>query len=188
MVDVLNDLCREGTYVAVYGNSETPSKFMFGRILCVGDTRFAMLLISPNGEYDGIVVDDLEDIIRVAAHGKYHEKMMKLICPNEVNLQLPDIDESHIDRSVLIYAKETNRLVSIELEESGAVDVCGFVEEVSEATCKILEVDEYGFQDGDSVLDLRSISQISMDSADENRVMKLYRANYKAARLFDHKA
>ena len=102
MVDVLNDLCREGIYVAVYGNSETPSKFMFGRILCVGDTRFAMLLISPNGEYDGIVVDDLEDIIRVAAHGKYHEKMMKLICPAVAGSPRSGIDESHIDRSVLV--------------------------------------------------------------------------------------
>lgn len=177
MYNTMKKFCDEGTYVAVYGNLSDTSKFMFGQLLCVNEDRFAMLLISPNGNYDGIVVDDIDDIFRIDSHGHYHEKMAKLSGLCIESLKIPCIDPSCIDLSILSFAKETRSLVSIELRDSGIVDVVGFIENVADEVCQIHVVDEYGYDDGCTFVDMSSISQIALGSEDEQRIMKLYCAN-----------
>ena len=177
MYKTMKRLCDESTYVAVYGNLSDTSKFIFGQFLCVNETRFAMLLVSPNGDYDGIVVDDTDDVFRIDSCGRYHDKMAKLnnICMESLNL--PHIEPPCIDSSILSFAKETQSLVSIELRDSGIVDVVGFIENVTEESCQIHGVDEYGYDDGCTFVDMSSISQIVLGSEDEQRITKLYRAN-----------
>ncbi len=177
MYNIMKRLCDEGTYVAVYGNLSDTSKFMFGKLLCVNETRFAMLLISPNGDYDGIVVNDTDDVFRIDCSGRYHDKMAKLNNLCMECIKLPYIDPSYIDLSILSFAKETRSLVSIELRDSGVVDVVGFIENVDEESCQIHVVDEYGYDDGCTFVDMNNISQIALGSEDEQRIMKLYRAN-----------
>lgn len=177
MFDTMKKLCNEGTYVAVYDDSSNSSKFKFGKFLCVDETRFAMLLVSPNGDYDGIVVDDTNDVFRIDSCGRYHDKMAKLFRLCIENYELPSIEPSCIASSILSFAKETKRIVSIELLDSEIVDVVGFIESISEEVCRIHVVDEYGYDDGFAFVDISSISQITLDSEDEQRIAKLYYAN-----------
>ena len=67
--------------------------------------------------------------------------------------------------------------MSIELRDSGIVDVVGFIENVADEVCQIHVVDEYGYDDGCTFVDMSSISQIALGSEDEQRIMKLYCAN-----------
>ena len=172
---IIDDLHKADSYVAVYDNSADISQFKFGKFLCINDSRFAMLLISPNGDYDGIVVNDTEKIFRVASSGRYHEKIRKLMNFSLESVPLPCFDPQCIDMSILMYAKELNRLVSIELYDSGYYDVVGLVENVSESVCQIHTINEYGERDGCSFVNLDSISKISCDSEDERRVMRLFK-------------
>lgn len=177
MYNTMKRLCDEGTFVSVYDNLSDTSRFKFGKFLCVNEDRFAMLLISPNGDYDGIVVDDTDDVFRIGSCGRYHDKMAKLSSLCMESIKLPCIDPSCIDLSILSFAKETRSIVSIELRDSGFVDVVGFIESVAGECCQIHVVDEYGYDDGCTFVDMSSISQIALGSEDEQRITKLYRAN-----------
>ena len=86
---IIDDLHKADSYVAVYDNSADISQFKFGKFLCINDSRFAMLLISPNGDYDGIVVNDTEKIFRVDSSGRYHEKIRKLMNFSLESVPLP---------------------------------------------------------------------------------------------------
>ena len=179
MNDIMKSLCEESAYVSVYGDPMEVAKFKFGKFLCVGDFRTVMLLVSPNGDYDGIVVNNTEDVFRVDSCGHYHEKMGKLINFCIDSVELPCIDKACIDLSILSFAKERKKIVSIELHDSGFADVVGFVDEVDEKVCRIHVIDEYGYDDSCSYVDLNSISQIVLDSEDERRIARLYQANLK---------
>ena len=95
------------------------------------------------------------------------------------SVELPCIDKACIDLSILSFAKEREKIVSIELHDSGFADVVGFVDEVDEKVCRIHVIDEYGYDDSCSYVDLNSISQIVLDSEDERRIARLYQANLK---------
>lgn len=177
MFSIIDDFRKKESWVAVYDNSCDVSKFKFGRFLSVNDSRFAMLLVSPNGDYDGIVVDDVEDIFRIDSAGRYHEKIDKLIRFQSNEISPPCINPQFIDESILSYAKDSSRIVAIELHNSGVFDIIGFVKDVSETMCQVRLVNEYGEDDGDTFIDLRSISEISCDSEDERRVMRLYQVS-----------
>ncbi len=185
MYAVIDDLHKADSYVAVYDNSADVFQFKFGKFLCMNESRFAMLLISPNGDYDGIVVDNTEDIFRIDSCGRYHEKMAALKSFSIESLSLPCFDPQCIDMSILLYAKELKRLVSIELHDSGYFDVVGLVEDVSEGVCRIHIINEYGESDGCSFINMDSISKISCDSEDERRVMRLYQISNQSATVDD---
>ena len=109
MNDIMKGLCEESAYVSVYGDPMEVAKFKFGKFLCVGDFRTVMLLVSPNGDYDGIVVNNTEDVFRVDSCGHYHEKMGKLINFCIDSIELPCIDKACIDLSILTFAKERKK-------------------------------------------------------------------------------
>lgn len=177
MYDTMKSLCGEDVFVSIYHDTEDTDKFGFGRLLCVNETRYALLSLTPFGDYDGVVVRDTEDVFRIATCGQYHEKMKKLLRVNWDAIDLPDLDSSRIDFSVLSFAKERGKIVSVGLEEGGVFDVAGLVEDVSETVCKIRVINEYGYDDGVSYIDMDSIPVIQFDSDEEERIARLYRAN-----------
>lgn len=185
MYAIVDALHKTNSYVAVYDNSANVSQFKFGKFLCINESRFAMLLISPNGNYDGIAVNDTEDIFRVDSCGRYHAKMAALKSFNVESVSLPCFDPQCIDMSILLYAKELKRLVSIELHDSGYFDVVGLVEDVSEGVCRIHRINEYGESDGCSFINMDSISKISYDSEDERRIMRLYQISNQSETVDD---
>lgn len=174
MYNTLKPLCNEKRYVAIYDDCNDTSKFKFGVLLCVDDAYFALASITPNGDYDGIVVDETDDVFRVDCCGNYHNKMAKLsrICKDA--LELPVWEQGEIIKSLLRFAQKVKRLISFELSDSGIKDISGFVEDISECVCKVHAIDEYGFDDGYSYIDMDSITQITFDSEDEQRIARLY--------------
>lgn len=176
MYNCLKSLCNGNVRAAIYDGYDDTSRFKFGRLLCVDDTHFALAAISPNGDYDGIIVDEIEDVFRVDACGRYHDKMAKLeqICWDKI--EFPDFTQDEIIQSLLRFAQNARRPISFELNNSGVKDVSGFVDGISDRVCKIHSIDEYGYSDGHSYIDMDSITQIEFDSEDEQRIARLYDA------------
>lgn len=174
MRKLLENICTNGTFASVYTNSENTERFQYGRILAVNDARYAMVLVSPDGDYDGIISGFTREIFRVSIEDQYHEKMQKMMALSKTSFFLPLIDSNRIDRSLLLAAQKHGKIVSLELKDSGIGDVTGFVEDVSGTVCRIHEIDEYGRDDGHSYVELESISHISLDTDDEQRILRLY--------------
>lgn len=177
MLDILSKICLNKKRCCIYTDYDDMNKFCFGSVLAVNEKEIAIHLISPDGDDDGIVVMNTDDVIRVEVDGKYSEKMEKLCHGNVFNqYNLTDIADS-ILLSILSLANAQKQIVSVELLDSGYDDVIGFVESLEREVCVIKQIDEYGQEDGYSYISINDITQVSYSTQDEKRIMKLLKLN-----------
>lgn len=172
MFELLKKICIKEKLVSIYSDYEETEKFFYGKILCVNEDEVLIYLISPSGKFDGILVKKTSSIFRIEYGGDYESKMELLL-----DCDLPDfdypVDESDIGLSMLKNALETKEMISIELLDSGIYDLIGIVEAIDKTTCRIKQYNEYGFEDGYSIINPDDITQISYASQDEQRIKRL---------------
>ena len=164
-------------FISIYCN-DNMNNFLYGKLLSLNDFEFALMLISPNGDFDGILAKEINNIVRIEFDGQYEEKMSKLIS-FDTEEYCCNIDNKDIKRAVLSLAMNTEKIVSIEFQNSQSVNIMGFVEKVEENLCKIKQVDDYGYYDGYSYVYISEITQIVYNSNDENRVYRLWEKTIK---------
>lgn len=177
MFSILKRLLNEKKYVCIHADETSPNKFVFGKIIGVDTNNVAISMVSPDGEYDGVLLKQIDDIIRVEQSVSYENKMRKLMRMKEYDEKEFAIPNENILRGILDFAKETGVIISVELDHSGIDDVAGFVESVNDKTCELIQVNEYGEEDGESFITLSDISQICLDSSDEKRLLALFQAD-----------
>lgn len=174
MLKILTELSQNGKPASIYTNREETNKFHYGYVLAVNESVLAIHTLSADGDSDGILVIPTDFVYRVAIDGLYDQKMKKL-CSADLPVPLAGkIDPCNIKESLLQAAVETQQIISVELIHSGYSDIFGFVKAIQNDRCKIREVDDYGFEDGDSYVMLDDITQIRYASEDENRIRRLW--------------
>lgn len=175
MIDVLKELCKNKTLVSLYTGFDETDKFTFGYVSAVDEDWTAIHMISPDGFDDGIHVTRTDMVIRADVGGLYGEKMNKLIDGNPVAVYdfYDENGENGIMLSALLYAKNEKYIVSLELVDSGIVDITGFIDGIKDGMCRINVIDEYGAADGVSYVPVENITIVTFRSADEKRLEKL---------------
>lgn len=177
MIRIMNEACEGGKVISLYINEDDSSKFIFGRIICVGKEHIAIGLISPMGNYDGFLAVQTERVLRLEMDDQYSLSMQKLYLHNEIlYVDLSAYGENIIE-SLLLYAMEQGKIVQLELCDSGRDDVAGFIEMIDDSLCKIKQVSIYGEKDGYSFVPIHNITRVYCDSEDEQKLLKLYKAN-----------
>lgn len=180
MLKILKDLCSSKKAASIYTNYNTPTKFYYGVVIAINDEEIAIYTLSTDGKDDGIVAENIEDVIRVELDGLYEEKMRKLCSinpPIDFNVTL---DNNNIIKSLLYLALETKEIVSIELLDSGYDDVVGFVDEINDGQCRIKVIDEYGYEDGYSYFLIKDVTQVSYATEIEKRILNLWNISNKS--------
>lgn len=179
MEEVLTKALQNSLNMAVYTNPSDTTKFAFGKLLRIDHDCFALYLISPGGEYDGILVQEISEIQYLEINERYEQKI-KALCARR---SMPEVHISsateNVKTDVLLYAKAAGKIVAIEVNFSGLDDLTGFVENVEGNICKIKQVDPFGNEDGIAFADINRISQISCDSLNEQRILYLYEQKQK---------
>lgn len=177
MIDYLYELLSQKTYTSVYFSPNNTKSFAFGRILSIDGTNVEIYLVSPNGDFDGILVKPIDDIFRVQNDGQYSDKMTRLMMDYVHEPEKYVLKCNNLFESVLSFASDNELIVSIELLNSGYDDVIGFVQEIKNGGCVIKQIDEYGAEDGISKMRICDITQVCCDSQDERRIERLWRAH-----------
>ena len=174
---MLNDLCVSQKYVSIYTNWDNTTFFVYGKIIYVNNSHIVIYSISPSGEFDGVLTKELDDIIRIEVDSQYSKALQKVIEEKSLpKIKLKIINNDAIS-SVLKYAVDVDSIISVELINSGFDDVKGFVKSMDSEMCQILQIDMYGFEDGISIIPIQNISQICVNSLDEQHIMNLYIKN-----------
>lgn len=181
MKEFLTEALQNGLHVAVYTDPSDTTKFAYGKLLCTDNENFAMYLISPDGEYDGILVQEIAAIQYLEISERYDRKIKTLCAGHSMpEVHIPAAAED-VKTDVLLYAKAAGKIVAIEVNSSGLDDLTGCVEKVEGNICKIKQVDPFGNEDGIAFADINRITQISCDSLNEQRILYLYAQKQKQA-------
>ena len=164
--EIIRRIYESGEYAGIYANAEDTSKFMYGRIVAFDGEFFAASLVSPDGAFDGITVQDAESVVRIELDGGYSARMKQLMA---------GVYTEDVRGSALEAAKKAGCIVSIELLGSGVSDVIGIVEDIDGGMYRIAQVNEDGSGDGISYISLDAITELGFASADERRIERLHK-------------
>lgn len=175
MKRILEELKENQKLCSLYINFQDTSKFIFGKILEVDEIHIIFYSLSPDGEYDGLLLIKIDNILRVEYDDLYAARMNRLI--NDKNFScrfnIDLIENNNLKELLLNLLLKEKIIVSIELLDSGTYDIIGFVEEISVNICKISQVNDDGQDDGFTYIRIYDITQISADSLDERRILRL---------------
>lgn len=174
MLQLLNQLLAQKQYACFYTNKEKTSSFIFGRVLGVNDKHIAIYMLSPEGQYDGLLIKRTSSIYRVDWDDQYTQEMIEKIKPDQLPSRELELRDDALMKSLLSFAKNSKEIVSIELLDSGYDDIVGFVEQASDETCVVQQINRDGKADGYSLLFMDDISQIECESQDEIQLQKLF--------------
>lgn len=177
MSDLISKFQGNKKFLSLYTNTDETDKFIFGQIIAADEDYAAILMVSPLGHYDGVLVKPREDFFRIDEDDKYVEKMKKLIDFSISEAFGAEISGDGVPMQALNIAKAKKKIVSIELLHSGYDDVCGFVESYNGNICAVKRVDTDGCEDGKTYINICDITQIAIDSEDEQRLLKLWNKN-----------
>lgn len=174
MLAILKQIKVERKYAEFYTDVSDSMKFVYGLILAVNENYVAISLLSPGGLFDGVLVKQTNEILRVKLNGKYEKKMQRLCSLHDKKHPEYLLDDDAIPATLLSIAKQKCQIVSLEISNSGYEDIVGFVDEIGKDFCKIKEINPYGEEDGNSYVPLDCITQISCNSLDERRLFRLW--------------
>ncbi|WP_238882330.1 hypothetical protein [Clostridium sp. YIM B02551] len=168
----LEDLKKNKKAASFYTDENNTSKFLFGYIVDYNDDFFIVAMISPDGQYDGFVLREISSIVRINVDGKYENKILELAKHNKIIHEKFTLQDDNFISEFLRFAEQQEYIVSIELLNSGFYDVQGYIEAIEDDNCNIKQVNEYGEEDGVSLIKLIDITKISCNSLDE-KVLKV---------------
>ena len=174
MVEKLRELMRSGKWIELYHKVDEPSKFLFGRVLCVNEDELAILVVDDNGRYDGISWLPIDMVRYLLSDTKYCRNFETLIASEALPSEVPVLDESNIRDSLLAYARKHCTIISIQVDESDEFDFSGFVTDYRNGLYKFHVVDNYGDSDGVCYVDANRIRFMDYDSSVTNRYFKLW--------------
>ena len=144
--------------------TDNPDKFMYGRILASNEVDTAFYSISPEGGYDGVNMIPTDSISRIEVGGQYSAKMQSLI-----------FDHAYEQFSHTLSSDE-NKVITIELLDSGYDDIYGIVKSVFDDGCIIINrIDEYGIDDGLVYIISDDITRITYENDRTRTIQKLIR-------------
>ena len=154
--------------VLIYSNINNLSKFDAGRIIHVFQNEVLYAHYLPNGKYDGYRVIANENIVKVEMNSLYSQKIQTLVKYHKTKHDDIVKVEDNGFISLLNYAKDFNKVVTVELVDSGRNDIIGYVNKIEDETCFFDQRDDFGNMDGQAIVDISDITYISCDGDDES--------------------
>lgn len=175
----LDSLCVTGQFIEIYHDFEEGKGFTVAKILSIRDDYVLYQCISPNGEYDGYVVDSTSDISRICIDTQYIKKIEKLKYSDTQN-RSPILSDLYSDNSIdllsilLKYSFEQKCMVSLSLLSDENPSITGLICELSTCGLSMHLIDEYGISDGSVYLRISDIRRIVSDDINARQIKKLY--------------
>lgn len=179
LADILMQYVGKKELVEFHCTKNDTDKFHIGYVMACNSDHCVSLLISPEGYFDGYMLDDIDRIIFIQTATEYEKKIETLIHYKNTKTSFIELDNSNLVYSFLEYAMNTGSIVSIEAVESGYSDGQGFVDMLDRDICKIKQIDKYGRSNGECYIKLEDITQATFNGQDETVLEILHTECYK---------
>lgn len=155
-----------GKVMQYHIDPSAPETFVVGRLLFVFEDSFILHLISPNGKWDGTALIQLEDLVLVERATEYLDTLnLLLMLQKQEEPEKPQKANTGLE-TVLAYAAYTEKMIALELYQSGSRDIVGMVLQQKRDVIEILQLDELGREDGITCVRPNAVTRVYCDDED----------------------
>ena len=175
MIQTLQALQQKQEVVSLYSNPDDTRKFAVGYLLTVTEEELLMAHIAPDGGYDGYSVCKT-DAVYALSWGDAYSHRMKELYERQAAVDRSWVIPGKAMESLLRYALEHRRVVTVELSADGDEMFRGLVTAFDGDTVHLHQLDEEGCDDGTCAIRRESVLRISCDDESERALMQLHEA------------
>ncbi len=173
MYELLKEYWQTNTLIAIYTNKDKEETFAVGYINQLTKEEVIILHVGLHGEYDGYSACYIDDIFKIETNTKYLNKI-NILKDWEATDILPIINTSNdFFTSLITTAMKNSKIVAIGCYDLDTA-IIGFLKSTLDNIIIISQIDEYGEQDGDTIICKDSINKIVIDDIECRDIEKLY--------------
>lgn len=167
MISILKEGLKNHTLCEIYANTERTDKFFVGYVISIDEQNCVLSAIDPYGQYDGLACFCIDEIYRIQTKTQYLQAMEKLVNFRNTTTKKEYFQENLLVNMLLDICRQ-KRICEVELCGSNVANVTGYVTEVNlpDNAAKLRLVDEFGNNDGETIIDIQTISSLTFDSTD----------------------
>ena len=170
-----NNIIKIGEIVSVYCDDEKPDTHLTGFLSRCDEGQMLIDHISPSGFYDGFILIHAEDIHRMDCGGKYEQKVEKLYqCRQQSHAEFPITGSLYA--SLLAFCQRERLILSAETEDAM---LSGFLLDFDEDIIHLQVIDEYGEENGETIVRNDEIISFAVDTLTEQNIRLLYQQNQR---------
>lgn len=169
MINIIKYCFENNKVASFYFDKENNEKHLTGYICYYNESEFLVAHITPRGEYDGFILNKIDNVYRIDYDSEYEFKIQKLYKLKEQSHPEIRFNEEEILYTLLDFAFKNNHLVTVELQND---QVTGEVNRYDDYIC-LNVVNDYGKDDGISIIEIDEIITFSCDTDREQDLKTL---------------
>lgn len=174
MKKMLETIVQQQTIVSIFFDRGNPDSPVVGRVISFDGGNILMSVFSPSGVWDGYLVRKLADLFRIEQGGLYERKIALLAesrgqAESEHSIQVNPAE--NVQSQLFRLAKTEERIIGVGQVETDVL-LYGFVNEVLEKTLSLALLNDYGINDGSSIVLLDDVDFFELSSI-ECRSLKI---------------
>lgn len=164
---------RNKIIASFYYDDCNTQRHLVGYIERFNDSEILIAHISSRGCYDGFILKHIEDIYRIDYGGEYEKKIEKLYkIRGQMHATINTFgSDDEIFYSLMDFVEQNSFLVTLEFAESC---ITGLVNGYSDDIVYLTIINDYGEEDGISIVHIDEIQTVSVDSDNEQDLRTLY--------------
>ena len=180
MYELLEKYMRSGSLIAVYSDRNNYESFAVGYVYKICEGKVMILNVGVHGEFDGYSVCFIDDIFRLEENSKYLQKINKLKDWDISNVLKIDT-EGELFKAVIETALKYKKIIAIDCCDS-EFEVRGYVNEMSDTIVRLMQITEYGEEDGETMIRIDDINKIMIADVECMEIDKLNSLNCSSDR------
>lgn len=172
MKQTLQNYLSNRKLIATYSLPEKPDSFEVGFIDEIDDDTIMLEGYADDGSFDGYIILWIKDIYQIEWDSKYVKMISKLLSSDNQNNKLNDLS-NHCIADLIRYAQNSNRIITIGLLSRDGKQLMGYIQRITSKTITLRIVNQYGEQDGITIIYLNDCKYLSCGGHEESIVEKL---------------
>lgn len=164
--------------VSCYFNKDDNCVHLTGYICGFNENELLIAHITPRGEYDGFVLNNINGLYRIENNGDYENKINLLYKIKKQKHPVLNCSKNDLVSSLLSFSCEEKLLVTLELNNDS---ITGYVDKYDNYV-KLRVVDEYGKNNGTCIIDIDEIVTFACDT-DYEQDIRLLSCSKEIAKL-----
>jgi len=170
MNKIIEKMHSQKKLCAIYSNKNEEDSFEVGYIEKIDKTHIIISAISPDGQYDGVVVIRIDDIFQIDYDNIYLKNLEKLSLSTEVEKISVNFEKDALLYGAMEYARNYKVCCTINFEN---YSISGYLTDFID-DCVIMNiVDEVGRRDGYTAIIIDDVKYFSFGSLENKKLSSL---------------